>query len=103
MKIRLNKPAKLQEALALASADAQKNGMAFTMGGTHGTVSGHGFEGHYEVYSDHILLTVTRKLFLVSSTAVVNEATKYWARICARANEAITRTSYQNNTNKERR
>ena len=87
MKIRLERPVNLQDALTLVANDATRHNINFQHNDTQGYGSGQGFAGQYTVHSDHILVAVTKKLCFVPESTVIKEVKKYWAQICAQTKE----------------
>jgi hypothetical protein len=83
--IRLEIPERLREALALVASDARKHNIAFMQDEKQGQASGHGFAGRYTIYPDHILVTITKKIFVISKSKVISVVKDYWAQICAKA------------------
>lgn len=87
MEILLERPDNLQDALALATNDAIRHQISYQHNDAQGYGSGQGFAGHYAIHSDHIVVTVTKKLFFVPESTVTKEVKKYWAQICAKTKE----------------
>jgi hypothetical protein len=87
MELKIAKPENLRMALAWLIDETKKFHIAFEGDLTKGSGSGRGFAAQYAVCSDHILLTVTEKLFVIGDAKIEKEVNKYWARQCPRFKE----------------
>jgi len=85
VQIRLSKPEQLEKALAQLASEAAKHGISFEYNLAKGSASGRGFAGHYAVHPDHIMVTVTKKPFIVPGSVVEEKVKKYWTQVCAQA------------------
>jgi len=90
LKIKLIKPEYFREAFTTAASEAKKQSkISFTHNDTHGSVSGYGFAGYYDVLADYIELTVTKRIFGTPDWKIEKEIGKYWQFICEKAKKQM--------------
>ena len=85
MSIKLNKPHNWAKALSLLEREAKTHGISFRSDGIQGSGNGYGFSGSFSVLRDHIIVTISKKPFLISESRVKKEVVNYWANTCAKA------------------
>jgi len=87
MTIKLNKPERLNEVLALAESAALQHGVNYTRDAMNGHGSGNGFAGQYTIESDHILVKITKKPFYVTESRIKKEVKDYWSMLCIKSDQ----------------
>ena len=83
MTITLIKPKNFHAILEQIAEEAREYNITFQQNSTNGYGSGYGFSGEYNVYNDHILITVIRRPFFISDSKIEREVREYWAKKCA--------------------
>jgi len=83
MKITLRKPKNWTSVLSHIEKDARQNGINFKHNGSNGNGTGYGFSGHYAIHPEYIIVTLTKKPFIVSEARIKREVEEYWTQICA--------------------
>jgi hypothetical protein len=75
--IKIPKPNDLQALFVRAKNDADTHGISYSGDIQSGNASGMGFEGHYAVDSDYIVIHVQKKPLFVSNAKIETEVKKY--------------------------